>query len=246
MRFSHLGVSHSAQTAVPIKAHTKREKMKLLATITAASLIISGCAWFQTTEENTPDQLVSDGMYYFDDGDYRDAIESFEKLKDWYPFSKYTALAQLKIADAYFRLEEFTEAIYAYEEFDSLHPRNEAIPYVIHQIGLCYFNQMDSVDRDQTSTRKALETFRRLVSQFPDSEYTVSGREYIKVCQKNLAAHEFYVGMFYYKNEYYKPALYRFRAVLSNYPDVGIHQEALRYIALCEASLAKAQETKNE
>ena len=220
--------------------------MKYITAISITLIFLSGCAWFQTTEESTPDQLVSDGMYSYDDGDYRDAIESFERLKDWYPFSKYTSLAQLKIADAYFRLEEFTEAIYAYEEFESLHPRNEAIPYVIYQIGLCYFNQMDTIDRDQTATQKAMETFRRLVSQFPESQYTINAREHIKACQKNLAAHEFYVGMFYFKSKHYKPALYRFKAVLSNYPDVGIHQEALHYIALCEASLKETQENGNE
>lgn len=220
--------------------------MKRFAILAVVLMAFSGCAWFQTTEENTPDQLVSDGMYYYDDGDYRDAIESFEKLKDWYPFSKYTSLAQLKIADAYFRLEEYTEAIYAYEDFESLHPRNEAIPYVIYQIGLCYFNQMDTIDRDQSATRKAMETFTRLIGQFPDSQYTVSAREHIKVCQKNLASHEFYVGMFYFKSKRYKPALHRFKAVLSNYPDVGIHQEALHYIALCEASIEAEREKEKD
>jgi outer membrane protein assembly factor BamD len=48
--------------------------------------------------------------------------------------------------------------------------------------------------------------------------------------------------MFYYKSKHYKAALNRFMSVLSNYPDVGYHQEALEYIAICEASLSEDQE----
>ena len=96
-------------------------------------------------------------MYYYERGDYSRAIEKFEKLKDWFPFSRYAILAELKIGDANYNLERYQEAIFAYEEFEKLHPRNEAIPYVIYQIGRCYFDQIETIDRDQNSARKALE-----------------------------------------------------------------------------------------
>lgn len=207
--------------------------------------VFTGCAWFETKEEKPAQELASDGMDYFRDGDYRKAIESFEKLKDWYPFSKYAILAELKIADAHFRLEEYEDAIFAYESFESLHPRNEAVPYVIYQVGLCYFNQIDTIDRDQTTAKKALDTFRRLKKQFPKSPYTKNAGSRIKKSLKSLAGHELYVGLFYFKSKHYKAALNRFKSVLANYPDVGVHKKALEYIALCEASLTKQREKKN-
>jgi outer membrane protein assembly factor BamD len=207
--------------------------------LTAMTLMVlfAGCSWFQSKDEESSEDLVSDAMYNYESANYRDAINSFEKLKDWYPYSKYAILAELKIADAHYRLEEYDEAIAAYEAFESLHPRNEAIPYVIYQIGTCYFEQIDTVDRDQSVAEKSMEVYRRLVKQFPDDPYAAKARENIKVCQKSLAGHEFYVGMFYFNNKNYKPALSRFRSVLANYPDVGIHQKALQYIALCEDEL---------
>lgn len=204
-------------------------------------LFCSGCAWFETKEEKSAQELVSDGMYEFKSKNYRNAIESFEKLKDWYPFSKFAILAELKIADAHYNLKEYDEAVFAYEEFEGLHPSNEAIPYVIYQIGLCYFEQIDTVDRDQNSAQKALDTFERLIKQFPKNEYAVKAEENIKTCMKSLAGHEFYVGLFYYKGKHYKAALHRFKSVLLNYPDVGVHHKALKYIAQCEASLVKKQ-----
>jgi outer membrane protein assembly factor BamD len=213
-------------------------------------LVGSGCSAIKKTwnaiigkdDVGSAQELAWNGMDAYEDGKYKNAIDYFQNLKDFYPFSKYAILAELKIADAHYHLEHYEEAIFAYEEFEKLHPRNEAIPYVIYQIGLCYFDQIDTIDRDQTSARKALDTFLRLQKQFPDNQYARSAGEHIPKCFKSLAGNEYTIGVFYYKSKHYKAALQRFMAVLSNYPDVGYHQEALQYIAKCEASLAEKEE----
>ncbi len=207
-------------------------------------LVLSGCTLFQSKEEESAQDLAWNGTDEFNTGNYKSALASFEKLKDWYPFSKYAILADLKIADANFQLEAYNEAIEAYEEFENLHPRNEAIPYVVYQIGLCYFRQIDAVDRDQTPAQKALGVFRRLKKQFPASTYATTADEHITKCLRSLAGQEFYVGLFYFKSKHYKAALSRFKGVLTNFPDVGVHQKALQYVALCEASIQEEKSSK--
>lgn len=221
-------------------------KMKrFIALILILMFVLSGCAWFKTKEEKSALELARDGMSQFNDEDYQDAIESFEKLRDWYPFSKYVILAELKIADAYYHIENYEEAVSAYESFENLHPRNEAIPYVIFQIGLCYFDRMDTIDRDQTNAKNALDTFNRLKKQFPDDVYAHRAEWHIKKCIKSIAGHEFYVGLFYYKSKHYKAALYRFKSILTNYPDVGVHQQALQYLSSCEKLVALTEDQKD-
>jgi len=204
-----------------------------------ALLFFSGCALFRSKEEKSAPELASDGMDQFKSGNYRNSIESFETLKNWYPFSKYAILAQLKIPDAHYKLKEYEEAIFGYEEFENLHPRNEAVPYVIYKIGLSYFEQIDTFDRDQAPARKAIDTFKRLVKQFPTDSYAKKSAGLIKKSLKSIAGHEIYVGLFYYKSKHYKAALKRFKSLVSNLPDVGAHQKALAYIARCEALLEK-------
>jgi outer membrane protein assembly factor BamD len=218
----------------------KPMKVKTLTVIGLFSLwLLTGCGWFGTKPEKPAPELARDGVEAFNSGNYRNAIESFETLKDWYPFSKYAILAELKIADAHYRLYEYDEAVFAYEEFENLHPRNEAVPYVIYQIGRCYFDRIDTVDRDQTSARKALDTFTRLSKKFPEDAYALKARGHIIKCQQSLAGNDFYVGHFYYKTKHYKAALARFQSVLVTHPDVGLHYQALQYIVLCEAALQK-------
>jgi outer membrane protein assembly factor BamD len=207
----------------------------------ALSLFGSGCTLFKPKEPESAEELVTRGMEQFNKGNYKNSLEFFDKLRDWYPFSKYAILAELKIADSHYHLKEYEDAIFAYEEFIGLHPRNEAIPYVLYQIGRCYFDQMDTIDRDQSVTRKALESFRLLKKQYPENEYALKVEEHINICLKSLAGHEFYIGLFYYKSKHYQAALYRFKSVLTKYPDVGVHQKALRYLALCEEKLAQQQ-----
>jgi len=212
--------------------------MKRIACIFAASFFLfTGCAWFQSKEERSANELIADGMESFEDGKYEKAIEAFEQLKDWYPFSKYAILAELKLADSHFHQEAYAEAIVAYEEFESLHPRNEAIPYVIYQIGQCYFEQVDTIDRDQANTRKALDTFNRLIKSYPDNEFSKKALAHRTACQKSMAGHDMYVGRFYLKSKRYKAALHRFQSVLMNYPDVGLHHQALLYIADCRKTM---------
>ena len=220
---------------VPIRNGVPLIMKRLLLACVSVLLIVSGCAWFESKEEKPAQELVQDGVDYFEDGKYKKAIESFEKLRDWYPFSRYAILAELKIADAYFNLESYADAIFAYEEFEQLHPRNEAVPYVIFRIGRSYFNQIDTIDRDQSNAAKALETYQRLVQQYPDDAYAGMARSDMVACYQSLSGHEFYVGLFYYKNKNYKAAKGRFTAVVEKYPDVGYLYEALTYLANCDA-----------
>ena len=206
-----------------------------------AGLAFSGCAQRAADVEKPVHEHAAHGTEAFEEQEYRDAITYFGKLRDWYPFSKYAKLAELKIADAHYHLKEYEEAIAAYEEFEELHPKNEAIPYVIYQIGLCHYEQLDTIDRDQVSAKKAIGTFNRLLDNYPDDPYTSKAQEHYRLCLKSLADHDLYVGLFYYKTKHYKAALVRFRSVVQNYPDVGAHQTALKYIAACEVVLAEKE-----
>ena len=206
---------------------------------------VSGCAWFQSKEKETAQELAEAGMEDFRDEDYAKAIESFEKLKDWYPFSRYAILAELKLGDAHYHRGEYEEAIFAYESFEDLHPKNEAVPYVVYQIGRCYFDRLEVIDRDQTMAKEALHAFERLVRTYPASPFVRKAQEHMKVCYRNLAEHEFYVGLFYYKGKHYEAALERFKAVIKLYPDLGVHHRALKYISLSQAKIDDATRDQN-
>lgn len=198
---------------------------------------------FSDHEEYTAQELALNGMEAYERGNYRAAARNFQELKDFYPFSQYAALADLKLGDSYYQRRQYDKAIEAYEEFERLHPRNEAVPYVIYKIGMCYFDRMPTVDRDQTFAMKAMETFQRLQRQFPGNEYALLVDPLIPECVRKLAGHEFSIGLFYFETKHWLAAKMRFEKVLRNYPDVGYHREAMIYLVDCEKRIA-AEEQK--
>jgi outer membrane protein assembly factor BamD len=194
--------------------------------------------------EKMASELIYDGMENYKDGDYKDALENFQKLQDMYPFHKHAILAELKEADSYYQLGKYDDAVMVYEEFETLHPKNEAIPYVVYQQGLCHFEQIKTPDREQASAYKAIEIFERVKSDYPDTEYGKKADNLIMQCLKSIASHELYVGKFYFKAKNYKAALNRLKRVISNFPDKGTHHEAMLYITECENKL-KEETLKN-
>ncbi len=203
--------------------------------------LLAGCAWFQQERVRSPEELASQGMEQFDGKDYGDAVKTFTLLKERYPYSRYAILAELKLADAYFNDERYPEAISAYEEFARLHPKNEASPYVLYQIGECHYHQILTIDRDQTSTRQAILAFERLVKSHPGSPYEENAVKKVRFCRQHLADHEVYVGRFYYKSKHYQAALARFQGVLNGYEDVlePKGREEIEALALaCKEKLA--------
>ncbi|HYA03144.1 MAG TPA: outer membrane protein assembly factor BamD [Syntrophobacteria bacterium] len=203
---------------------------------------LGGCGWFQHERVKSPEELASQGMEEFEAKDYRDAIKTFSALKERYPYSRYAILAELKLADAYFHDERYPEAISAYEDFARLHPKNEAIPYVLHQVGDCHYHQLLTIDRDQTATRQAILAFERLLKSQPNCPFEEDARKKIRSCRQRLAEHEVYVARFYYKSKHYRAALVRFEKLLNGYEDVlepGGRQEIEALVVACREQLAR-------
>ena len=234
----------------------KKMKTILLALMMLALLgLTTGCgsvgntfkSWFGITDdsdrdvgeiEDEPQILAMDAQERLDADDYSTAADLFRQLKDQYPYSKYALLAELKMGDALYLDGKYIEAQAAYEDFERLHPENDAVPYAIYQQGMTFYMRMQGIDRDQTPTIQTIQTLSRLVETFPDSKYAVMAKARISEAQNNLAGHEFYVGEFYYQRKDYQAALNRFYGLLEYYPDSGYHQRAMNYIAEYKTKLA--------
>lgn len=189
--------------------------------------------------EKSAKELTTQGSSEFREEEYTKAIKSFSTLRDWYPFSKYAILAELKIADAHYKLEDYEDARASYEEFENLHPKNEAIPYVIYRIGMCWYNRIETIDKDQTPAKKAIEQFQRLISRFPQDPHTPRAQKKIQRCMESIADHEESVAQFYLKGDHYKAALKRFETIFALYPDTEAGKRALANIELCRKIIGK-------
>ncbi len=228
----------------------KRTFLKGAIILPIVLLLLLGCSKKDLrTTEGDPELLYREGLALYNKRDYPEALKKFELLKTSFPDSPpYTVWAELKIGDCHFFEKEYVEAIAAYEEFKKIHPTHEEVPYVIYQIGMAYFDQILTHDRDQTFTQNALSNFEYLVANYPPSLFTEKTKEKIVFCRKRLADHEFYIGNYYYKNGKFKAASVRFQGLIEKFPKMPEEDKTLFFLGKSYLELdqgKKAIETLN-
>jgi len=174
--------------------------------------------------------------------DYDEAIETFQTIIDNYPYSDQAVEAELRIADAYFEDGKWDEALSYYRDFAELHPNHEKVPYTLLRAALCHVEQVESPERDQTATRRALEALERLVRRFPYAPETREGEQLIQELRRRLARHIMDVGDFYRERGDFQAAASRYRSLLDGYPGLGLDAEALYKLGVSYEKMKRRDE----
>ena len=229
--------------------------MKLLRLVVLLVCLIAlpGCGlidyYFLPEPEDTAQELYENAGDAMRDKKYGTAAEYYTKIKDNYPFSPYALEAELSLGDAYFLDGKYAEASEAYKEFESLHPRHEAIPYVLYQIGMSELKTFISVDRPTTMIQQALEYFNRLQELYPDSEYATKAGGEIHNCRKLLAEHELYLGDMFWQMKKYGSAWKRYTYIVENFsavPEVSEHARSKAEAAYFHYTEQTAEESRRK
>ncbi|MBI1822146.1 MAG: outer membrane protein assembly factor BamD [Nitrospirae bacterium] len=136
----------------------------------------------------------------------------------------------IKRAETYYAKEEYESALVEYQRFLDLHPIDRLAHLAKFRIGLCYYHQIKTIDRDLEPIQKALAVFQNLVAEAPQSLYAQKAEPYINELKIKLANREFYIGYFYYKKGAYPAALARMNQILKEYPESNKTNDALFYL----------------
>ena len=69
------------------------------------------------------------------------------------------------------KAKQYKEARDAAERYIEYYPADEDSAYAQYIIALSYYDQIEDIGRDQEVTAKALQAFKKLIKNYPDSEY---------------------------------------------------------------------------
>ena len=218
-------------------------RLALILVLLTQAAALTGCAtlnkWFgfdnESSTQKSADALASEGMDDFSVGKYYTARKSFEEIMDRYPFSPQAMLAELKAADCRYYQESYQEAKVLYQQFEERHPTNEAIPYVMFQIGMCDYSRTDRIDRDTSGASDAIQSFSRLLRAYPTSPYTSEAKSRIEAAREFLVNHEYFVAVFYLRTNRDPEAAHRLKYLIAMYPDAAITPTAKKLLQLVEA-----------
>lgn len=190
----------------------------------ALCLLLPGCGiidyFYLPVPEDTAQELFEAANEDMHEKNYIAAVERYNKLRETYPFSPYAIEAELSLADAYFLDGEYAAAVEAYKDFESLHPRHEAVPYVLYQIGTSRLKGFISIDRATNDLQEGYEYFNRLVQTYPGSRYEEGARKGMAQIRKLMAEHELFIADVFWQMEKYGPAWRRYSYIVETFPDV--------------------------
>jgi outer membrane protein assembly factor BamD len=204
----------------------------------ALVILLSGCGIYeylygrppQRETQRTDLDLLRSAEAESQGRKYEDARKDLQRLMNQYPESDLLASARLASARSLYLDKKYEEARVEYQRFLELHPQHERSDEAHYYLGMAYFRQADSPDRDQTFSKKALEQFDLLLAQMPDSQYAPDARERRAQARRKLAEKEVYVGTFYFTRGNYTAAAGRFSSLLAQYGGAGFDDVALYYL----------------
>lgn len=219
------------------------KKLKKFIRFSLMGMALTGCAAGDNSIADAPvEYLYNQGHKYFQEKDFEESARYFDEVERQHPYSAWAPRAQIMTAFAFYNANKYDDAILALDRFIQLHPGNKNIAYAYYLKGLCYFEQMSDVSREQKMTEDALETFKELLYRFPNSVYVPDVNEKLKEISSHLAGKEMAVGRYYLKNKEYIPALNRFQSVILEHPNANQSSEALYRLSACYTALGMMQQ----
>jgi outer membrane protein assembly factor BamD len=216
-----------------------RAKLSVVPVLLAAS-VLAGCSSLKEDDKTatwSPNRIYAEARDEMSSGGYDKAIPLFEKLEGRAAGTPLAQQAQLERAYAYYKQGDQPQALATLDRFIKLHPSSPALDYALYLKGIVNFNdnqgvfsfisRQDLSERDQKAAKESFESFKDLVTRFPDSRYTPDARARMTYIVNSLAKYEVHVARYYYGRGAYVAAINRAQSALAEYRDVPALEEAL-------------------
>ena len=204
-------------------------------------LLLCGCSLLPEVKDETAnwtaDKLYSEARDAIAISDYTNAIKYLEKVDARFPYGRYAQQAQMELAYVYYKDGEQTSSLAACDRFIKLHPNHPNIDYIYYLKGIVNFNEdlgllgklsgQDQSERDPKAAVDSFDSFKELVTRFPDSKYAPDAIARMKYLVNALASHEVHVARYYMRRGGYLAAANRAQYALVHYPQAPADEEAL-------------------
>jgi outer membrane protein assembly factor BamD len=210
----------------------------------AGSVLLLGACSTTTpdpTADWSPNKIYAEAKDELSSGSFESAIQLLDKLEGRAAGTPLAQQAQLDKAYAQYKNGEPVLAIATLDRFMKLHPSSPALDYALYLKGIVNFNddlglfsgltRQDLSERDQKASKDSFESFKELITRFPDSRYAAEASQRMNYIVNSLAQSEVHVARYYYERGAYLAAINRAQNAIVNFQGVPALEDAL-YIML--------------
>jgi outer membrane protein assembly factor BamD len=201
--------------------------------LTGCSVTTAGATRTLTYTDDAK-KAYEEALQAFHDKDWESARPLFEEVKKSFPQSRYSRLAELRLADIDFAQGKYSDAIAGYREYIATYRTDREVEYARYRLAKSlYFDIDDTVllppaeERDQGTTADSFRELRGFLRAYPKSRYKKDVDYMIEVVTGRLVRHELYVARYYRRKDNYEAAVTRIDYALKTFPNSGLDPEAL-------------------
>jgi outer membrane protein assembly factor BamD len=201
--------------------------------IVSILVLTAGCSWLrpQPSPILPPEELYQFGEAELEKKRYPEAREYFRKVVERHPNSSYAPRARFLIGEAFYREPEFDKAAKEFEAFLAFYPRHQIADLVQFRLAMSYYDQIKPIEQEQVFAQKAMDQFKKLVKEYPESRYATDALAKLEVCRGRLAQKEVWVAAYYINQGNPNGARQRLEKVIKEYPRSPVMPEALSLLA---------------
>lgn len=205
----------------------------LLGSTLSFLLLLGGCGFLTQRSQLVPPpkELYEGGEQDLAKGKLDEARISFRRIVERHPESPLAPRARFLVGETYYREGQFEKAVKEFEAFISFSPGHPIADLVQYRLAMSYYDQMKPVEQDQALTQKALEQFKKLIKEYPQSRYAPDALAKLDVCHTRLAQKELWVASYYAKQGNLVGARQRIQTLLKDYAGTLVIPEALYLLA---------------
>ena len=198
----------------------------------------------QPLDELTAQSIFERGEREIAEGNPDDAAFTFGEIERLYPYSEFAERALIMQAFAYHRDQDYPNSRASAQRYLDFYPTQQDASYAAYLLALSYYDQIDDIGRDQGLTFQALQALRRVIEEYPDTEYAQASVSKFDLAFNHLAAKEMEIGRYYLKRGNYVAASNRFRTVVEDFQTTTHTPEALHRLTESYLSLGLTDEAQ--
>lgn len=174
------------------------------------------------------------------------AVEVFKHLVATAPFSEWGDKAQFHLGLAYKKINQFDEAIDAFQGVIDRYPESKRVAQARFQIADTAYLQSVAATRDQKVIDRASEEIDRFLQHYPDSGISDKAAKLRQEIDEKNAEKNYRIALFYENENFLDSAFVYYRDVSSRYPHTQWGEKALQRLEALEkpAEYLKAQEAE--
>ncbi len=188
--------------------------------------VFFGCSASKLSISEELQQRFEKGISLFESEKFMRAKDEFLFIVSNNPGTQMALDAQFLLAESYFSLKEYENALQEYDYFARFSQDYNKVEQARFRICECAILSSNSFEKDQENSKLALDRLQEFIEDYPNSQYAKKANIEMDQIRYKLARKSLESARLYLKLEEYDSALIYLNNILSEYYDTSITDDA--------------------